>query len=61
MDIVEKFMRPLQRQIAEGVAIHCSSDDVSIKNKNEWIQPTTSRIIVSREVAETGRNIRLPG
>ena len=62
MDVVEKFDKPLQRQIAEGVAIHCSTDTVTMNSKNEWVQPATSRMRVSREVVErNGRRGRLPG
>ena len=63
MDVVEKFERPMQRQIAEGVAIHRSMDTIVMNSKNEWIQPATSRIRVTREVTERrnrGRG-RLPG
>ena len=63
MDVVEKFTRPMQRQIAEGVAIHRSMDTIVMNSKNEWIQPATSRIRVTREVRERrseGRR-RLPG
>ena len=63
MDVKEKFQRPLQRQIEEGVAIHRSLDTVIMNSKNEWVQPATSRMRVSREVAERtnrGRR-RVPG
>ena len=52
MDVVEKFKRPMQRQIAEGVAIHRSMDTIVMYSKNEWIQPATSRIRISREVSK---------
>ena len=63
MDVVEKFERPMQRQIAEGVAIHRSMDTTTMNSKNEWIQPATSRIRVTREVSErrNGGRRRLPG
>ena len=63
MDVKEKFQRPLQRQIAEGIAIHRSLDTVIMNSKNEWVQPATSRMRVSREVEERtnrGRR-RVPG
>ena len=63
MDVVEKFERPMQRQIAEGVAIHHSTDTIVMNSKNEWIQPATSRIRVTMVVSERrnrGRR-RLPG
>ena len=59
MDVVEQFRKPTQRQIAEGVNIHQSLDTVSMNNKNEWIQPATSRLRVSRQVR--GGEERLPG
>ena len=63
MDVKERFQRPMQRQIAEGVAIHRSQDTVTMNSKNEWVQPATSRMRVTREVAERsnrGRR-RIPG
>jgi hypothetical protein len=63
MDVKEKFQRPMQRQIAEGVAIHRSLDTVIMNSKNEWVQPATSRMRVTREVTERtnrGRR-RVPG
>ena len=34
MDVVEKFERPMQRQIAEEVAIHHSMDTIVMNSKN---------------------------
>ena len=50
MDIAQSFNRPMQRQIAEDVAIHHSKDTVIMNDKNEWSQPTTSRMMVTRQV-----------
>ena len=63
MDVKEKFQKPMQRQIAEGVAIDRSLDTVIMNSKNEWVQPATSRMRVTREVTERisrGRRI-VPG
>jgi hypothetical protein len=63
IDVKEKFQRPMQRHIAEGVAIHWSLDTVIMNSKNEWVQPATSRMRVTREVTERtnrGRR-RVPG
>ena len=55
MDIVQQFCRPMQRQIAEAVEIHRSKDTIIMNNKSEWHQPTTSRLVVTREVG--GRRV----
>ena len=48
----ESFKNPTQRQIAEGVAVHGSKDTVTMNTKNEWVQPVTSRLVVSRQVGD---------
>ena len=60
MDVKESFKNPTQRQITEGVAIHGSKDTVTMSTKNEWVQPVTSRLVVSRQVGDDWRE-RLTG
>jgi hypothetical protein len=55
MDVKEKFQRPMQRQIAEGVAIHWCLDTVIINSKNKWVQQATSRMRVTREVTRENK------
>ena len=55
MDIVQKFKRPMQRQIAEAVNIQCSSDNVIMKSKSELMQPATTRMVANRQVEERKR------
>ena len=58
MEVNERFQRPMQRQIAEGVAIHCSQDSTILNGKNKWVQPATSRLSVTRSVEERVQGVR---
>ena len=60
MDVKESFKNPSQRQITEGVAIHGSKDTVTMNHKYEWVQPVTSKLVVSRQVGD-GLRERLTG
>ena len=60
VNVKESFKNPTQRQITEGVAIHGSKDTVTMSTKNEWVQPVTSRLVVSRQVGDGWRE-RLTG
>ena len=52
VNVKESFKNQTQRQIAEGNAIHGS--------KYEWVQPVTSKLVVSRQVGDGWRE-RLTG
>ena len=60
VNVKESFKNPTQRQIAEGVAIHGSKDTVTMNHKYEWVQPVTSKLVVSRQVGDGWRE-RLTG
>jgi hypothetical protein len=50
--VVRTFQKPLERQVAEAVAIHnCKADEV-LNSKSEWEQPATERLIVTRELPD---------
>jgi hypothetical protein len=38
MDVKEKFQRPMQRQIAEGVAIHRDRKNKQREEKSTWLR-----------------------
>jgi hypothetical protein len=51
-EVVRTFQKPLERQVAEAVAIHgCKADQV-LNSKSEWEQPATERLIVTRELPD---------
>jgi hypothetical protein len=50
--VVRTYQKPLERQVAEAVAIHgCKADEV-LNSKSEWEQPATERLIVTRELPD---------
>jgi hypothetical protein len=51
-DVARTFRKPMERQVAEAVAIHgCQADSV-LNSKSEWEQPATERLVVTRELPD---------
>ena len=51
-EVVRTFQKPLERQVAEAVAIHgCKAGQV-LNSKSEWEQPATERLVVTRELPD---------
>ena len=51
-DIMKTFEKPLQRQVAEAVAIQGCKADKLLNSKSEWEQPAVERLIVTRDLPE---------
>ena len=51
-------MRPLVRQVTEGVKIHNSLADIIINDKEEWIQPAVVRLQATQEAAGGRQRLR---
>ena len=53
-EVLRTFEKPLERQVAEAVAIqNCKADRV-LNSKAEWEQPAVERLIVTRELPDQG-------
>ena len=46
------FGKPLERQVAEAVAIQSCKADKLLNSKSEWEQPAVERLIVTRELPD---------
>ena len=46
------YEKPLERQVAEAVAIQRCQADQLLNSKSEWEQPAVERLIVTRELPE---------
>ena len=44
------FEKPLERQVAEAVAIQNCKADLVLNSKAEWEQPAVERLVVTREL-----------
>ena len=53
-DVIRTFEKPLERQVAEAVAIHSCKADKLLNSKSEWEQPAVERLVVTRELPEAG-------
>ena len=54
--VLRTFEKPLERQVAEAVAIQSCKADLVLNSKAEWEQPAVERLVVTRELPEqTGR------
>ena len=51
-DVTRTFTKPMERQIAEAVAIHGCQADTVLNSKAEWEQPATERLVVTRELPD---------
>ena len=51
-DVVRTFRKPMERQVAEAVAIHTCQADTILNSKSEWEQPATERLVVTRELPD---------
>ena len=49
-EVLRTYEKPLQRQVAEAVAIQNCNADLILNSKAEWEQPALERIIVTREL-----------
>ena len=50
--VLRTFEKPLERQVAEAVAIQSCKADMVLNSKAEWEQPAVERLIVTRELPE---------
>ena len=53
-EVIRTFEKPLERQVAEAVAIQSCKADKLLNSKSEWEQPAVERLIVTRELPEQG-------
>ena len=67
-EVLRTFEKPLERQVAEAVAIQNCKADLVLNSKAEWEQPAVERLIVTRELPDqeerrggAGRARRLRG
>ena len=51
-EILRTFDKPLERQVAEAVAIQNCKADLVLNSKAEWEQPAVERLIVTRELPD---------
>ena len=51
-DVIRTFEKPLERQVAEAVAIHSCKADKLLNSKSEWEQPAVERLVVTRDLPE---------
>ena len=50
--VLRTFEKPLERQVAEAVAIQSCKADTLLNSKSEWEQPAVERLIVTRELPD---------
>jgi hypothetical protein len=51
-NVVRTYRKPMERQIAEAVAIHACQATTILNSKAEWEQPATERLVVTRELPD---------
>ena len=51
-EVLKTFEKPLERQVAEAVAIQNCKADLVLNSKAEWEQPAVERLIVTRELPD---------
>ena len=51
-EVIRTFDKPLERQVAEAVAIQSCKADRLLNSKSEWEQPAVERLIVTRELPD---------
>ena len=51
-EVLRTFQKPVERQVAESVTIHCCEADQVLNSKSEWEQPATERLVVTRELPD---------
>ena len=51
-EVVRTFQKPVERQVAESVEIHCCQANQVLNSKSEWEQPATERLVVTRELPD---------
>ena len=54
LKVESTFKKCLDRQVTEGVYIHNSTSDHVLNSKSEFLQPSVSRVSVTREVRGQG-------
>ena len=52
VEVMRTFAKPLERQVAEAVAIQSCKADKLLNSKSEWEQPAVERLIVTRELPD---------
>ena len=50
--MLRTFEKPLERQVAEAVAIQNCKADLVLNSKAEWEQPAVERLIVTRDLPD---------
>ena len=51
-EVLRTFEKPLERQVAEAVAIQNCKADLVLNSKAEWEQPAVERLIVTRDLPD---------
>ena len=51
-EVIRTYEKPLERQVAEAVAIQRCQADQLLNSKSEWEQPAVERLILTRELPE---------
>ena len=51
-EVLRTFEKPLERQLAEAVAIQNCKADLVLNSKAEWEQPAVERLIVTRDLPD---------
>ena len=51
-EVIRTFAKPLDRQVAEAVAIQACKADKLLNSKSEWEQPAVERLIVTRDLPD---------
>ena len=51
-EVLRTFEKPLERQVAEAVAIKNCKADLVLNSKAEWEQPAVERLIVTRDLPD---------
>ena len=51
-EVLRTFEKPLERQVAEAVAIQTCKADKLLNSKAEWEQPAVERLVVTRELPD---------
>ena len=56
-EVIQKHMKPLTRQIQEGVLILKSEDDIILNSKSEWNMVPIPRIVTEKRLNEEERDL----
>ena len=56
--VIKTFEKPLERQVAEAVAIQSCKADKLLNSKSEWEQPAVERLVVTRDLPDRAEEVR---